>query len=112
MMNRAEGDRNWPAVAFAMIEDRRLMSCDAEVFAGAELVQGPDSAQTWQAAENALAQVEGLLKQGRIQARGNSEAERDLMPQQSEGSLILPPNCQYCDYQNLCGRAQALANEA
>jgi len=101
------GDGDWPAVAFFILKQQRLLSAEPERFPGAEGVEGPGPEATWIAFERAHTALWKQLAEGRLFAPGNAEGDADPWPDEDaivDGELVLAPGCTFCELGALCGR--------
>lgn len=95
----------FPAAAFFILTDQRMLTTDGEAFPEAEVFQGSPPDEIWlalrKAWERARAQVDG----GDLDARGvpDENGAKPPKPGIVDGTMVLKPGCMFCDYRLLCG---------
>ncbi|MEI6667527.1 MAG: PD-(D/E)XK nuclease family protein [Acidobacteriota bacterium] len=103
-----QGHGAFPPVGYFVMDGQRLMTTDSTAFANAEVVKGPAPEETWRLVEATHGLEWKAVAAGRIGARGVTGDSNDQMLKEAcveDGRLRVPPGCQYCDYDALCGRA-------
>jgi ATP-dependent helicase/nuclease subunit B len=103
-----QGVGPFPPVGYFVMDGQRLLTTNAKAFPNAEVVEGLSPEETWRLAEKTHAFEWELVTAGRIGARGvTGEADKQPLEEAcvEDSQLRVPPGCQYCDYEALCGRA-------
>jgi len=98
----------FPPVGYFVMDGQQLLTTEPKAFANAEEVNGPSPEETWRLVEATHALEWAAVAAGRIGARGatgEGDEEPFKEPDAKGGTLRVPPECRYCDYAALCGRA-------
>lgn len=99
--------RQFPATAYFILRDQRLLTTASGVFKDAEVLLGPSAELTWKALEAAHQAAWATLLEGTVTSAGVLVAERDERIEQSslteDGGLQLAPPCRFCEFDGLCG---------
>jgi hypothetical protein len=99
--------RAFPAAAYFILRDQRLIALKNVPFTNAETIEGPPLQETWNALLATTRESLDLLTKGRIEALGiqleddTGGAKKDEL---SDGRLTLEPPCKFCSFGFLCGR--------
>jgi hypothetical protein len=94
--------KDFPPVAYFIVDSRRLITSSPGCFPGAEKTGGPGPQETWESLDRAFTRTWQNLKRGRVDAGGIG---KDIITTGGieDGILRLVPRCEYCDYTALCG---------
>lgn len=104
-----QGQGPFPPVGYFVMDAQRLLTTQPDAFQGAEAVAGPSPEETWRLAEETHAREWRAVAQGLLAARGIEPTE-EASPAESrdeDGGPLVPPACEWCDYDGLCGQAFA-----
>jgi hypothetical protein len=102
----AQGREPFPAVGYFVMDSQRLLTTDPKAFHGAEAVEGPSPAETWQRVQVTHRREWREVDEGRLTARGieSEDGQKPLKDPGVDGDLLrIPPSCAWCDYGVLCG---------
>ncbi len=103
-----KGEKDFPPVGFYILTEQALLTVSPERFPGAEAVEGPGPATTWEALDRAAQARRAELAGGSLCAPGIENSLGVVEPLKSElvdGLLVRAAPCKYCDYAALCGLA-------
>jgi hypothetical protein len=108
LLRQQEGfDEAAASVAFFVLSRGRIVTTDPALGSRAEAVDGPSPTETWLALERAFDARREELGRGLVLATANPGELSEGAPQEDSvapnGSVVLAPKCQWCDYGNLCG---------
>jgi hypothetical protein len=102
------------SVAFFVLSRGRIITTEPALGSRAEAVNGPSHTETWLGVERAFDARREELGRGFVLATANPDELGEGVPADdsvaADGSVLLAPKCQWCEYGGLCG--VALAGEA
>jgi hypothetical protein len=99
---REKRRKDFPPVAYLIVDGRRIITASTDCFPGAEETGGPGPRETWESLDRAFERVWEALRRGRVDTGGIGE-DVVAFGGIENGILRLAPRCEYCDYQALCG---------
>jgi hypothetical protein len=103
------------AVAYFVLESGRILTTDSDLGGRAESVAGPSHAETWLALERGFKVRKDELKNGILLATANPDTDGEGVEEKDRvdegGTIVLKPECKWCEYGVLCGASLKEASE-
>jgi len=95
----------FPAAAYFILTDQRMLTTDGEAFPEAEVFRGSPPDETWLALRKAWERARDRVDDGDLDARGipDENGAKPPKPGIVDGAIVLKPGCMFCDYRLLCG---------
>jgi hypothetical protein len=101
-----EKDGHFPSAAYFILKTRRLFTTAKRPFPDANLVSGPDLADTWRALKQLYTMRWKEIEGHTVASRGQRGPKGEFVPSKSQlknGELNLTPPCEFCGFELLCG---------